>query len=51
MGAWLNVEGVSQGSPLSPLLSNIMLHELDRELEKQAHRFIRYADDLFTDKN
>jgi RNA-directed DNA polymerase len=39
-------KGVPQGSPLSPLLSNIMLHELDRELEKQGHRYIRYADDF-----
>ncbi len=39
-------KGVPQGSPLSPLLSNIMLHELDRELEKQGLLFIRYADDF-----
>lgn len=39
-------KGVPQGSPLSPLLSNIMLHELDREFEKQGLRFIRYADDF-----
>jgi len=39
-------KGIPQGSPLSPLLSNIMLHELDRELEKQGSRFIRYADDF-----
>ena len=38
--------GVPQGSPLSPLLSNIMLHELDRELERQGLRFVRYADDF-----
>jgi group II intron reverse transcriptase/maturase len=38
-------EGVPQGSPLSPLLSNIMLNELDKELEKRGHRFVRYADD------
>jgi len=38
--------GVPQGGPLSPLLSNIMLDELDRELEKRGHRFVRYADDL-----
>lgn len=37
--------GVSQGGPLSPLLSNIMLNELDKELEKRGHRFVRYADD------
>jgi RNA-directed DNA polymerase len=39
-------KGVPQGSPLSPLLSNIMLNELDRELEKQGLRFVRYADDF-----
>ncbi|WP_234445882.1 reverse transcriptase domain-containing protein [Carboxylicivirga marina] len=39
-------KGVPQGSPLSPLLSNIVLHELDRELERQGLRFIRYADDF-----
>jgi len=39
-------KGVPQGSPLSPLLSNIMLHELDRELEKKGVRFVRYADDF-----
>ena len=39
-------KGVPQGSPLSPLLSNIMLHELDRELESQSLRFVRYADDF-----
>ena len=38
--------GVPQGGPLSPILSNIMLHELDKELEKRGHRFVRYADDL-----
>lgn len=37
--------GVPQGGPLSPLLSNIMLNELDRELERRGHRFVRYADD------
>lgn len=37
--------GVPQGGPLSPLLSNIMLNELDRELERRRHRFVRYADD------
>lgn len=37
-------EGVAQGSPLSPLLSNIMLHELDREMERQGLRFVRYAE-------
>ena len=39
-------KGVPQGSPLSPLLSNIMLHELDRKLERQSLRFVRYADDF-----
>ncbi len=39
-------KGVPQGSPLSPLLSNIMLHELDRELEAQGLRYVRYADDF-----
>ncbi len=38
--------GVPQGGPLSPLLSNIMLHELDKELERSVHRFVRYTDDL-----
>jgi RNA-directed DNA polymerase len=38
--------GVPQGGPLSPLLSNIMLNELDHELEDRGHRFVRYADDL-----
>lgn len=38
--------GVPQGGPLSPLLSNIMLNELDKELTKRGHRFVRYADDL-----
>ena len=40
------IEGTPQGSPLSPILSNIMLDDLDRELEKRGHRFVRYADDL-----
>jgi group II intron reverse transcriptase/maturase len=39
-------KGVPQGSPLSPLLSNIMLNELDRELERQGLQFVRYADDF-----
>ena len=38
-------QGVPQGGPLSPLLSNIMLNELDKELEKRGHKFVRYADD------
>jgi RNA-directed DNA polymerase len=38
-------EGAPQGGPLSPLLSNLVLDELDRELEKRGHRFARYADD------
>lgn len=38
-------EGTPQGSPLSPLLSNIVLNELDKELEARGHRFVRYADD------
>ena len=37
--------GMPQGGPLSPLLSNVMLNELDRELERRGHRFVRYADD------
>ncbi|ULO06284.1 group II intron reverse transcriptase/maturase [Paenibacillus sp. 19GGS1-52] len=38
-------EGAPQGGPLSPLLSNIVLDELDKELERRGHRFVRYADD------
>ena len=38
--------GVPQGGPLSPMLSNIMLNELDKELECRGHKFVRYADDL-----
>jgi RNA-directed DNA polymerase len=38
-------EGTPQGGPLSPLLSNVMLDDLDRELERRGHEFVRYADD------
>ena len=38
-------EGTPQGGPISPLLANIMLDDLDKELEKRGHRFVRYADD------
>jgi RNA-directed DNA polymerase len=41
----LSGEGTPQGGPLSPLLSNLVLDELDRELERRGHRFVRYADD------
>lgn len=45
-GVLLNIEeGVPQGGPLSPLLSNVVLDELDQELERRGHRFVRYADD------
>lgn len=50
-GVWVNGmfertdEGVPQGGPLSPLLGNIMLNELDWELERRGHKFVRYADD------
>src|ERR1700723_1052100 len=40
-----SVGGTPQGGPLSPLLSNLVLDELDRELERRGHRFVRYADD------
>src|SRR5205809_3823059 len=40
-----SVEGAPQGGPLSSLLSNLVLDELDRELERRSHRFVRYADD------
>lgn len=43
--ASVRTEGTPQGSPLSPLLSNIMLHELDKELLGRGHKFVRYADD------
>ena len=39
-------EGVPQGGPLSPLLANIMLDPLDKELERRGHKFARYADDF-----
>jgi len=39
-------EGVPQGGPLSPLLSNVLLNELDKALAKRGHKFVRYADDL-----
>ena len=39
------VEGTPQGGPLVPLLANLLLDELDRELERRGHRFVRYADD------
>jgi RNA-directed DNA polymerase len=41
-----HTEGTPQGSPLSPLLSNIVLDELDKELEHRGHKFVRYADDF-----
>lgn len=41
----VRTEGTPQGSPLSPLLSNIVLHELDEELTRRGHKFVRYADD------
>lgn len=41
----IRTEGTPQGGPLSPLLSNILLDDLDRELERRGHRFVRYADD------
>ena len=45
-GKFVDTEvGVPQGGPLSPLLSNIMLNELDKELELRGHKFVRYADD------
>lgn len=39
-------DGVPQGGPLSPLLSNVMLNELDKELTRRGHKFVRYADDM-----
>jgi RNA-directed DNA polymerase len=40
-----SLEGTPQGGPLSPMLSNIMLDDLDKELERRGHQFCRYADD------
>ena len=43
---WLQAEeGTPQGGPLSPLLANLLLDDLDKELEKRGHKFVRYADD------
>lgn len=42
----VNTEGTPQGGPLSPILSNILLDKLDKELEHRGHRFVRYADDV-----
>ena len=39
-------QGVPQGGPLSPILANILLDELDKELERRGHHFVRYADDF-----
>ncbi len=39
-------EGTPQGGPLSPLLANVLLDEVDKELEQRGHAFVRYADDL-----
>src|SRR5882724_4984693 len=44
--ATVNREGTPQGGPLSPILSNVLLDKLDKELERRGHRFVRYADDL-----
>lgn len=44
--AVMNEEGTPQGGPLSPLLANILLDELDKELESRGHKFVRYADDI-----
>ena len=41
-----SIKGTPQGGPLSPLLSNILLDDLDKELERRGHRFCRYADDV-----
>lgn len=42
---WKREQGTPQGGPLSPLLANLLLDELDKELEKRGLRFCRYADD------
>ena len=42
----MNSSRAPQGGVLSPLLSNVYLHELDKELDKRGHRFVRYADDF-----
>jgi len=44
-------EGTPQGGPLSPLLSNLVLDELDRELERRGHHFVRYADGMPVQKS
>ena len=44
-GFQATTEGVPQGGPLSPLCGNVMLNELDKELERRGHKFVRYADD------
>jgi group II intron reverse transcriptase/maturase len=44
--ATVNTEGTPQGGPLSPILSNILLDKLDKELENRGHSFVRYADDI-----
>ncbi|KLN52091.1 reverse transcriptase (RNA-dependent DNA polymerase) [Variovorax paradoxus] len=41
----MRVEGTPRGGPLSPLLANVLLDEVDRELERKGHKFVRYADD------
>jgi len=41
----MRVEGTPQGGPLSPLLANVLLDEVDRALERKGHKFVRYADD------
>ena len=43
--AWCKSDGTPQGGPLSPLLANVMLDEVDKELERRGHCFVRYADD------